>query len=64
MKVNYNKFINHMKSVSFKWINGELNMSKSWWHKGSMRQTDRKEKESCKMKLRDINSNLRKPKRE
>lgn len=29
-----------------------------------MRQTDRKEKGSCKTKLRDISSNLRKPKRE
>ena len=39
-------------------------MSKSWWHKGNMKQTDKKEKGSCRMKLRDINSSLRKPKRE
>ena len=29
MRANYNKYINHMRSVSFRWINGESNMSKS-----------------------------------
>ena len=29
MKINYNKFINHMRSVSSKQISGELNMSKN-----------------------------------